>query len=128
MLCTLAEPTSGTARVSGFDVVTVARRRAPPDRPGLPGPDAGPPLTAEQYLRLHAELYGIEPRVIPAGMDELLDMVGLADRRDQAVLVFFGGMKRRLEIACGPSDSPRVLFLDELTIGLDPQTRSSIWR
>jgi len=128
VLCTLAEPTSGTARVSGFDVVSErvdVRRHI-----GLvfQDPTLDLRLTAEQNLWLHAELYGIDPCVIPARMDQLLDMVGLADRRDQAVLLFSGGMKRRLEIARGLLHSPRVLFLDEPTIGLDPQTRSSIWR
>jgi ABC-2 type transport system ATP-binding protein len=85
-------------------------------------------LTAEQNLRLHAELYGVEPGVIPARMAQMLEMVGLADRRHQPVMTFSGGMKRRLEIARGLLHSPRVLFLDEPTIGLDPQTRSSIWR
>ena len=85
-------------------------------------------LTAEQNLRLHAELYGIDPGVIAARMDQMLEMVDLADRRDQPVMTFSGGMRRRLEIARGLMHSPRVLFLDEPTIGLDPQTRSSIWR
>ena len=85
-------------------------------------------LTATQNLRLHAELYGIDPGVIPARMDQMLGMVDLADRRDQPVMTFSGGMKRRLEIARGLMHSPHVLFLDEPTIGLDPQTRSAIWR
>jgi ABC-2 type transport system ATP-binding protein len=128
VLCTLAEPTSGAARVSGFDVV---RRRDDVRRHiGLvfQDPTLDVQLTAAQNLRLHAELYGIDAGVIPARMDQMLHMVGLADRRDQPVLTFSGGMKRRLEIARGLMHSPRVLFLDEPTIGLDPQTRSSIWR
>jgi ABC-2 type transport system ATP-binding protein len=128
MLCTLATPTSGTARVSGFDVV--ARRDDVRRHIGLvfQDPTLDLRLTAAQNLRLHAELYGIEAGVIGARMDQMLRMVGLADRRDQPVLTFSGGMKRRLEIARGLLHSPRVLFLDEPTIGLDPQTRSSIWR
>jgi ABC-2 type transport system ATP-binding protein len=128
MLCTLARPTSGTARVSGFDVVT--QRDAVRRHIGLvfQDPTLDVHLTAEQNLRLHAELYGIDAGVIPARMDQMLQMVGLADRRDQPVITFSGGMKRRLEIARGLMHSPRVLFLDEPTIGLDPQTRSSIWR
>jgi ABC-2 type transport system ATP-binding protein len=127
VLCTLAKPTSGAARVSGFDVVTqhdAVRRHI-----GLvfQDPTLDVQLTAEQNLRLHAELYSVDPGVIPARMDQMLQMVGLADRRDQPVLTFSGGMKRRLEIARGLMHSPRVLFLDEPTIGLDPQTRSSIW-
>ena len=128
MLCTLADPTSGAARVSGFDVV---RQRDDVRRNiGLvfQDPTLDVKLTAEQNLWFHAELYGIDPGVIPTRIDQMLEMVGLADRRDHAVLTFSGGMKRRLEIARGLMHSPRVLFLDEPTIGLDPQTRSSIWR
>jgi ABC-2 type transport system ATP-binding protein len=128
VLCTLAEPTSGAARVSGFDVVT--QRDAVRRHIGLvfQDPTLDVYLTAGQNLRLHAELYGIDPGVVPARMDQMLEMVGLADRRDKPVMTFSGGMKRRLEIARGLMHSPHVLFLDEPTIGLDPQTRSSIWR
>ena len=128
MLCTLANPTSGAARVSGFDVVTQrddVRRHI-----GLvfQDPSLDGYLTAVQNLRFHAELYGIDPGVIPSRMDQMLEMVDLTDRLDPPVMTFSGGMKRRLEIARGLMHSPRVLFLDEPTIGLDPQTRSSIWR
>ena len=128
VLCTLARPTSGAARVSGFDVVSQrddVRRHL-----GLvfQDPTLDVQLTAAQNLRMHAELYGIDADVIPARMDQMLQMVDLADRRAQRVITFSGGMKRRLEIARGLMHSPRVLFLDEPTIGLDPQTRSSIWR
>jgi ABC-2 type transport system ATP-binding protein len=128
VLCTLGTPTSGSARVSGFDVVTQrddVRRHI-----GLvfQDPTLDVQLTAEQNLRMHAELYGIDAGAIGARMDQMLQMVGLADRRDHRVITFSGGMKRRLEIARGLMHSPRVLFLDEPTIGLDPQTRSSIWR
>src|ERR687889_455376 len=128
MLCTLGTPTSGAARVSGFDVVT--QRDAVRRHIGLvfQDPTLDVQLTAEQNLRLHAELYGIEAGAIPARMDQMLAMVDLADRRDKPVMTFSGGMRRRLEIARGLMHSPRVLFLDEPTIGLDPQTRSSIWR
>src|SRR4051812_31535395 len=128
MLCTLVTPTSGAARVSGFDVVS--RRDDVRRHIGLvfQDPTLDVHLSAAQNLRLHAELYGIDPGVIPARMEQMLAMVDLADRRDQPVITFSGGMKRRLEIARGLMHSPRVLFLDEPTIGLDPQTRSSIWR
>ncbi len=128
MLCTLARPTSGTARVAGFDVV---RERDDVRRHlGLvfQDPTLDGQLTAAQNLCLHAELYGIDRGEIPARMDQMLAMVDLSDRRDQPVLTFSGGMKRRLEIARGLMHSPRVLFLDEPTIGLDPQTRRAIWR
>jgi ABC-2 type transport system ATP-binding protein len=127
MLCTLTRPTSGLARVCGFDVVRGrddVRRHI-----GLvfQDPTLDGQLTATQNLRLHAELYDIDRAAIPARMDQLLQMVDLADRRDQPVLTFSGGMKRRLEIARGLMHSPPVLFLDEPTIGLDPQTRRAIW-
>ena len=128
MLCTLARPTAGTARVGGFDI---ARERDDVRRHiGLvfQDPTLDGHLTATQNLRLHAELYDIDRGAIPTRLDQMLEMVDLADRRDQPVMTFSGGMKRRLEIARGLMHSPRVLFLDEPTIGLDPQTRSAIWR
>src|SRR3954468_8607648 len=127
VLCALVRPTSGTARVSGFDAVT--QRDQVRRHIGLvfQDPTLDGYLTADQNLRFHAELYGIDPGVIPARMDQMLEMVDLAGRRDQPVMTFSGGMRRRLEIARGLLHSPRVLFLDEPTIGLDPQTRSSIW-
>jgi ABC-2 type transport system ATP-binding protein len=84
-------------------------------------------LTAEQNLRLHAELYGVPREAVRPRMQEVMEMVGLWERRRSLVGTFSGGMKRRLEIARGLLHSPRVLFLDEPTVGLDPQTRSSIW-
>jgi ABC-2 type transport system ATP-binding protein len=128
MLCTLAKPTAGSALVAGHDVVTErddVRRNI-----GLvfQDPTLDGYLTAEQNLRMHAELYGVESALIAGRMKQVLEMVGLWDRRKTQVLTFSGGMRRRLEIARGFLHSPRVLFLDEPTIGLDPQTRSSIWR
>jgi ABC-2 type transport system ATP-binding protein len=84
-------------------------------------------LSAERNLRLHAELYGIPRALVPGRLRQVMDMVGLWDRRESKVSTFSGGMRRRLEIARGLMHSPRVLFLDEPTVGLDPQTRSSIW-
>jgi ABC-2 type transport system ATP-binding protein len=127
VLCTLTTPTSGTARVAGFDVV---RQRDDVRRHlGLvfQDPTLDGQLTAAQNLRLHAELYGIDRSAIGPRIDQMLEMVDLADRRDQPVLTFSGGMKRRLEIARGLLHSPPVLFLDEPTIGLDPQTRRAVW-
>jgi ABC-2 type transport system ATP-binding protein len=127
MLCTLAKPTSGSATVAGHDVVRArddVRRHI-----GLvfQDPTLDGYLTAEQNLRLHAELYGVESGLVGPRMRQVLEMVGLYERKDSVVGTFSGGMRRRLEIARGLMHSPRVLFLDEPTIGLDPQTRSSIW-
>lgn len=127
ILCTIAEATGGEAVVAGHDVGTerAAVRRSIGvvfQEPTLDGY-----LSAEQNLRFHGELYGMPRRFLRERMDEVLEMVGLADRRHDQVQKFSGGMKRRLEIGRGLLHAPRVLFLDEPTIGLDPQTRASIW-
>lgn len=127
ILCTLATPTEGWARVAGHDVV--AERNAVRRNIGLvfQAPTLDEYLSAEQNLRFHAQLYGLDRRTTDERLDVVLDMVGLADRRGSEVRTFSGGMKRRLEIGRGLLHSPRVLFLDEPTVGLDPQTRASIW-
>jgi ABC-2 type transport system ATP-binding protein len=128
MLCTLVTPSGGRALVDGRDVERerLAVRRSI----GLvfQDPTLDGYLTAEQNLRLHAELYGVDSALVLDRMRQVLEMVGLWERRNATVMTFSGGMRRRLEIARGFLHSPRVLFLDEPTIGLDPQTRSSIWR
>jgi ABC-2 type transport system ATP-binding protein len=127
MLCTLATPTGGTARVAGYDIVT--QRDQVRRNIGLvfQDPTLDGYLTAEQNLRFHADLYGVPRSALGDRMRQVLEMVGLWDRKDAKVMTFSGGMKRRLEIARGLLHSPRVLFLDEPTVGLDPQTRSAIW-
>ena len=127
MLCTLVKPSAGSAMVAGFDVDR--ERDAVRRNIGLVFQDTTLDgyLTAEQNMRLHAELYGVPREMIRPRMQQVLEMVGLWERRSGEVNTFSGGMKRRLEIARGLMHSPRVLFLDEPTVGLDPQTRSSIW-
>jgi ABC-2 type transport system ATP-binding protein len=127
MLCTLAKPSAGSARVGGHDVV--AERDDVRRHIGLvfQDPTLDGYLTAAQNLRLHAELYGVDRALLAPRMRQVLEMVGLWERRESPVRLFSGGMRRRLEIARGLMHSPRVLFLDEPTIGLDPQTRRSIW-
>jgi len=127
MLCTLVRPTSGSATVGGHDIVS--ERDAVRRNIGLVFQDSTLDgyLTAEQNLRLHAELYGMPRESVAPRMRQVMEMVGLWERRSSLVNTFSGGMKRRLEIGRGLLHSPRVLFLDEPTIGLDPQTRNSIW-
>ncbi len=128
ILCTLVKPTSGQAAVAGHDVVRerdTVRRNI-----GLVFQDTtlDTYLTAEQNLRFHADLYGVPKAAVAPRMRQVLEMVGLWDRRMSLVRTYSGGMQRRLEIARGLLHAPHVLFLDEPTVGLDPQTRTSIWQ
>jgi ABC-2 type transport system ATP-binding protein len=127
VLCTLLHPTDGVARVAGHDVVRA--RNEVRSSIGLVFQEVtlDDYLTGEENLRFHAVLYGLHGSEIKRRMDPLLDMVGLTDWASQQTRFYSGGMKRRLEIARGLLHTPRVLFLDEPTIGLDPQTRVHIW-
>ena len=127
MLCTLQRPTGGRAEVAGYDIV--AQRDEVRREIGLVFQDTtlDTYLSAAQNLRFHGQLYGVPAERLEVRMRQVLELVGLWERRDKEVSTFSGGMKRRLEIARGLLHSPRVLFLDEPTVGLDPQTRSSIW-
>jgi len=127
MLCTLLKPTAGTATVNGYDIGT--RKNEVRESIGLvfQDPSLDDRLTARENLIFHAVVYHVPRSVRDARIDEVMGMVSLSDRLDDKVETFSGGMKRRLEIARGLLHYPKVLFLDEPTIGLDPQTRNYIW-
>ncbi len=127
MLCTLTRPTGGFARIDGYDVLTQPDEvRA---RIGLVFQEQtlDDQLTAEENLRFHAVLYGVARAERRARIERVLELVKLSARAKDLVSTFSGGMARRLEIARGMLHTPAVLFLDEPTIGLDPQTRALMW-
>jgi ABC-2 type transport system ATP-binding protein len=127
MLCTLARPTAGRASVAGFDVAR--QPKAVRRRIGLVFQEQtlDDRLTAEQNLRFHAVLYHVPHGEVEQRIGRVLRLVALEDRRSDLVSEFSGGMARRLEIARGMLHTPAVLFLDEPTVGLDPQTRALVW-
>ena len=127
MLTTLLPPTSGTASVAGFDIVRQARevRRVIGYVPQLVSADGS--LTGYENLLIFAKLYDIPRRERNSRIGEALDLVGLADAADRMVREYSGGMIRRLEIAQSMLHRPRVLFLDEPTVGLDPVARRAVW-
>jgi len=127
VLCTLLRPTSGRASVNGYDISK--HRSQVRSSIGLvfQDPTLDEYLTAEQNLRFHAYAYRVPRDIREKRIDELLELVELSDRRKSKVRTYSGGMKRRLELARGLLHRPQVLFLDEPTLGLDPQTRRRIW-
>jgi ABC-2 type transport system ATP-binding protein len=127
MLVTMLRPTSGTAKVNGFDIVKQKDDVRKSIGIVFQDPSLDDRLTAMENLKMHAGLYGVPKEERGKRIDEVLDIVALKDRANEVVRNYSGGMKRRLEIARGLIHYPRILFLDEPTIGLDPQTREHIW-
>ncbi len=128
ILATLLKPTNGNASVAGFDVV--AKPNEVRQSIGLVFQDQSldDRLTAQENLWFHAMLYDLPSSLFTERIEDVLRLVDLIDRRHSLVRTFSGGMKRRLEIARGLLHHPKVLFLDEPTLGLDPQTRNAIWK
>jgi ABC-2 type transport system ATP-binding protein len=127
ILCTLLTPTSGASEIAGYD----CSKNSDEVRASIglifqdTTLDVG--LTAYENLKFHAYLYNLVRKLTEKRIDEMLDVVELQTRKHDLIKNFSGGMKRRLEIARGLLHYPRVLFLDEPTLGLDPQTRNTIW-
>ena len=127
MLCTIIRPTSGSGIIAGFDIAkhpTQVRQNV-----GIvfQDPTLDTILTGRENLQLHARLYGIPARERSRWIEEMLELVDLTQRADDLTKTYSGGMRRRLELARGLLHRPAVLFLDEPTQGLDPQTRARTW-
>jgi len=127
MLCTINSPTSGTASVNGYDIVKRADKVRRSIGIVFQDPSIDDRLTGRENMMLHATLYDINSSVAKKRIDELLELVGLSDRANSQMKTYSGGMRRRLELARGLLHRPEVLFLDEPTLGLDPQTRQHLW-
>lgn len=127
ILCTLSRPTSGQATINDFDVVR--QRNQVRQSIGLvfQDPSLDERLSGLQNLRFHAAVYNMPSSIRNQRIEDMLRMMELWDRRHHEVSTYSGGMKRRLELARGLLHHPKVLFLDEPTLGLDPQTRNRIW-
>jgi ABC-2 type transport system ATP-binding protein len=127
MLTTLLPPTSGTARVAGYDIVKQGPQVRRAIGAALQEAALDPLLTGRDHMRLQTSLHGIPRGERAARGDELLERVGLTLAADRKIRTYSGGMKRRLDLALALVHRPRLLFLDEPTTGLDPQSRSALW-
>ncbi len=127
MLCTLLAPSGGRAWVAGYDVATQRNEVRSSIGIVFQDPSLDVYLTAWENMRFHADVYGMPRSVAVPRIRELLEVVDLYERRKKIVQTFSGGMRRRLEMARGLLHRPAVLFLDEPTIGLDPQSRKHLW-
>lgn len=127
MLCTILHPTSGTATVNGYDIVKQAKEVRASIGIVFQSRALDDILTGREHLEMHAALYGVPQDIRKKRIEEILDLIDLGDKADEYTKKYSGGMKRKLEIGRGLVHHPKVLFLDEPTLGLDPQTREKIW-
>jgi len=127
MLCTILKPSSGTAKVEGYDIVHEAADVRRSIGIVFQDPSIDDKLTGMENMELHADLYDVPRDVMHSRIEEVLKLVELEDRASSLLNTYSGGMRRRLEIARSLIHYPRVLFLDEPTLGLDPQSRDHIW-
>lgn len=127
MLCTLIRPTSGSARICGYDIIKESKKVRESIGVVFEEPSIDIRLTGRENLDFHARMYRLPKRIREERVSEVLDLVELRDKEDLLVKDYSGGMQRRLEIARSLLNRPKVLFLDEPTIGLDVQTRRKMW-
>ena len=128
MLCTILKSTYGTATVNGFDIVKEANKVRKSIGIVFQDPSIDDRLTGRENLYMHANLYGVPASEQKERINRVLKLVELEDRANDLLRTYSGGMRRRLELGRGLIHYPKVLFLDEPTVGLDPQTRDHIWK
>ena len=128
MLATLLKPTSGTATINGYDIVNEPAKVRASIGIVFQAPSSDDMLTGYENLKLHSLLYSVPRDIREKRICEVLELVGLTERKDDKVKQYSGGMRRRLEIARGLIHRPKVIFLDEPTLGLDPTGRESMWK
>jgi ABC-2 type transport system ATP-binding protein len=128
MLTTLKQPTSGTAKVNNFDIIKQPNKVRKSIGIVFQDPSSDDILTGYENLKLHGWLYDMPDDLKERRIKEVLELVDLTDRKNDLVKKYSGGMRRRLEVARGLMHHPKVLFLDEPTLGLDPQSRDHIWK
>ena len=128
MLATLLKPTSGTATINGYDIVNESAKVRASIGIVFQAPSSDDILTGYENLKIHSLLYSVPSHIRERRISEVLELVGLTERKDDKVKQYSGGMRRRLEIARGLIHRPKVIFLDEPTLGLDPTSRESMWK
>ncbi len=128
MLATLLKPTSGTATINGYDIVNESAKVRASIGIVFQAPSSDDILTGYENLKIHSLLYSVPSHIRERRISEVLELVGLTERKDNKVKEYSGGMRRRLEIARGLIHKPKVIFLDEPTLGLDPTGRELMWK
>jgi ABC-2 type transport system ATP-binding protein len=128
MLATLLKPTSGTATVNSYDIVSQPAKVRASIGIVFQAPSSDDMLTGYENLQLHSMLYSVPRHARRQRIEEVLELVGLTERKHDQVKTYSGGMRRRLEIARGLLHKPKVMFLDEPTLGLDPASRETMWK
>jgi ABC-2 type transport system ATP-binding protein len=128
MLATLLKPTSGSATVNGFDIVKEPAKVRESIGIVFQAPSSDDMLTGYENLKLHSLLYNVPRKIREKRISDVLELVDLTERQHDQVRKYSGGMRRRLEIARGILHKPKILFLDEPTLGLDPRSRESMWK
>jgi ABC-2 type transport system ATP-binding protein len=128
MLATLLKPTSGTASINGYDIINEPAKVRASIGIVFQAPSSDDMLTGYENLKLHSMLYSVPRKIREKRILDVLELVGLTERKHDQVKKYSGGMRRRLEIARGILHKPKILFLDEPTLGLDPRSRESMWK